>query len=261
MNPAFGNHAPSGELGGRVAEGEVVYLAWSDYVGLLRCRGVPLSELPKRMEYGLGWAVAGQALTPFDDIAPNPWGPMLRCGRRRSRRPRPASISGMTRPPITSSSAIPRWRTEQLGLLRARLHAGGAGRFRARDRPQIHRLLRARVPAERRRPRQHDALLHRGGAHGGALHQGCGPGAAASGGRPRDRRARIRHLPVRDHLRAGRRRHGRRPCGDHPRSHPRSRAAPRLPCQLHAEAGAEPGRQRRPCAFQLPGRRRQQRGL
>ncbi len=64
-------------IGGRVAEGEVVYLAWSDYVGLLRCRGVPLSELPKRMEYGLGWAVAGQALTPFDDIAPNPWGPML----------------------------------------------------------------------------------------------------------------------------------------------------------------------------------------
>ena len=29
------------------------------------------------MAYGLGWAVAGQALTPFEDIAPNPWGPML----------------------------------------------------------------------------------------------------------------------------------------------------------------------------------------
>ena len=28
------------------------------------------------MDYGLGWAVAGQALTPFEDIAPNPWGPM-----------------------------------------------------------------------------------------------------------------------------------------------------------------------------------------
>jgi glutamine synthetase len=57
--------------------GDVAYLAWSDYVGMLRCRGVPLSELKSRMANGLGWAVAGQALTPFDDIAPNPWGPML----------------------------------------------------------------------------------------------------------------------------------------------------------------------------------------
>jgi glutamine synthetase len=60
-----------------MSEGEVVYLAWSDYVGLTRCRGVPARELPKRMAHGLGWAVAGQALTPFEDIAPNPWGPML----------------------------------------------------------------------------------------------------------------------------------------------------------------------------------------
>jgi glutamine synthetase len=60
-----------------MGEGEVVYLAWSDYVGMTRCRGVPASDIAKRMEYGLGWAVAGQALTPFDDIAPNPWGPML----------------------------------------------------------------------------------------------------------------------------------------------------------------------------------------
>lgn len=57
--------------------GNVTYLAWSDYVGILRCRGVPLSEIKSRMANGLGWAVAGQALTPFDDIAPNPWGPML----------------------------------------------------------------------------------------------------------------------------------------------------------------------------------------
>ncbi|TDQ83846.1 glutamine synthetase [Dongia mobilis] len=57
--------------------GDVAYLAWSDYVGMLRCRGVPLSEIKSRMAHGLGWAVAGQALTPFDDIAPNPWGPML----------------------------------------------------------------------------------------------------------------------------------------------------------------------------------------
>ena len=28
------------------------------------------------MEHGLGWAAAGQSLTPFADIAANPWGPM-----------------------------------------------------------------------------------------------------------------------------------------------------------------------------------------
>ncbi|MGQ0567061.1 MAG: hypothetical protein ACT4OK_18625 [Gemmobacter sp.] len=56
---------------------EIAYLCWSDYVGLTRCRGVPVSELPGRMAKGLGWAVAGQALTPFDDIADNPWGPMM----------------------------------------------------------------------------------------------------------------------------------------------------------------------------------------
>jgi len=63
--------------GGMMAEGEIVYLAWTDYVGLMRCRGIPAADVSRRMAYGLGWAVAGQALTPFDDIAPNPWGPML----------------------------------------------------------------------------------------------------------------------------------------------------------------------------------------
>lgn len=55
---------------------EIVQLGWSDYVGLTRVRGVPLAEIERRMEHGLGWAVAGQALTPFADIADNPWGPM-----------------------------------------------------------------------------------------------------------------------------------------------------------------------------------------
>ena len=59
-----------------MADAELVLLCWSDYVGLTRCRGVPASELAGRMQDGLGWAVAGQALTPFADIAPNPWGPM-----------------------------------------------------------------------------------------------------------------------------------------------------------------------------------------
>jgi len=56
---------------------DVAYLCWSDYVIITRCRGVPAADLPKRMAKGLGWAVAGQALTPFDDIADNPWGPMM----------------------------------------------------------------------------------------------------------------------------------------------------------------------------------------
>ena len=60
-----------------MADGEIVYLGWNDLVGLTRVRGVPIGEISKRMAYGLGWAVAGQALTPFEDIAPNPWGPML----------------------------------------------------------------------------------------------------------------------------------------------------------------------------------------
>ncbi|WP_119273431.1 glutamine synthetase family protein [Taklimakanibacter deserti] len=58
------------------ADGETVLLVWTDYVGLARCRGVPVSAFKDRHAHGLGWAVAGQALTPFEDIAPNPWGPM-----------------------------------------------------------------------------------------------------------------------------------------------------------------------------------------
>jgi len=58
------------------SDGEIVLLTWVDYVGLARCRGVPLAAFDSRRDYGLGWAVAGQALTPFEDIAPNPWGPM-----------------------------------------------------------------------------------------------------------------------------------------------------------------------------------------
>lgn len=56
--------------------GEIAMLAWSDYVGVTRCRAVPAADISRRMAHGLGWAVAGQALTPFEDIAPNPWGPM-----------------------------------------------------------------------------------------------------------------------------------------------------------------------------------------
>jgi glutamine synthetase len=60
----------------RADDGEIVLLVWNDYVGIARCRGVPAAAFKSRLDYGLGWAVAGQALTPFEDIAPNPWGPM-----------------------------------------------------------------------------------------------------------------------------------------------------------------------------------------
>jgi glutamine synthetase len=59
-----------------VPDGETVLLIWTDYVGIARCRGVPAGAFKSRHAHGLGWAVAGQALTPFEDIAPNPWGPM-----------------------------------------------------------------------------------------------------------------------------------------------------------------------------------------
>ena len=67
--------APQGRLNGG-SDGEIVLLMWTDYVGLARCRGVPADQFKSRHAHGLGWAVAGQALTPFEDIAPNPWGPM-----------------------------------------------------------------------------------------------------------------------------------------------------------------------------------------
>ena len=59
-----------------MADGEIAYLVWNDLVGLSRTRGVPVGDLARRSKKGLGWALAGQSLTPFEDIAPNPWGPM-----------------------------------------------------------------------------------------------------------------------------------------------------------------------------------------
>lgn len=56
--------------------GELVCLVWNDLVGISRTRAVPVSEYERRRDHGLGWAVAGQSLTPFEDIADNPWGPI-----------------------------------------------------------------------------------------------------------------------------------------------------------------------------------------
>ena len=55
---------------------ELIFLAWNDLVGVTRGRGVPLKSYPARRRTGINWAMAGQALTPFEDIADNPWGPM-----------------------------------------------------------------------------------------------------------------------------------------------------------------------------------------
>ena len=54
----------------------IIYLLWGDLTGLARCRGLPLADLEARAEAGLGWACAGHALTPFEAIVPNVWGPM-----------------------------------------------------------------------------------------------------------------------------------------------------------------------------------------
>ena len=59
-----------------MASGELIFLVWADFVGVARTRGVPVSEYERRRAHGLGWAMAGQALTPFEDIADNPWGSM-----------------------------------------------------------------------------------------------------------------------------------------------------------------------------------------
>ena len=57
-------------------ESGLMYLLWSDLVGVTRTRGVPLKNFNDHIETGLGWACAGQALTPFQNIVENPWGPM-----------------------------------------------------------------------------------------------------------------------------------------------------------------------------------------
>jgi glutamine synthetase len=58
------------------ASEELIFLAWNDLVGVTRGRGVPMKAYAVRKKTGINWAMAGHALTPFEDIADNPWGPM-----------------------------------------------------------------------------------------------------------------------------------------------------------------------------------------
>jgi glutamine synthetase len=60
----------------RIVRGEeLAAFLHCDLSGLNRGRSVPASELESRLEAGVGWVPADQALTPFGPIAePNPWG-------------------------------------------------------------------------------------------------------------------------------------------------------------------------------------------
>ena len=55
---------------------ELIFLVWNDLVGLSCTRSVPVVEYGRRRTDGLGCGMAGQALTPFEDTAENPWGSM-----------------------------------------------------------------------------------------------------------------------------------------------------------------------------------------
>jgi glutamine synthetase len=59
-------HAPGEEL---------VSLVTCDLAGLVRGRSVPLADVDRRLEIGVGWVPANQSISAFGDMAePNPWG-------------------------------------------------------------------------------------------------------------------------------------------------------------------------------------------
>jgi glutamine synthetase len=54
---------------------ELVSLVTCDLAGLVRGRSVPLADLERRLEIGVGWVPANQSISAFGDLAePNPWG-------------------------------------------------------------------------------------------------------------------------------------------------------------------------------------------
>ena len=56
--------------------GDLAILAWSDLAAMLRTRAIPLDQFVSKRRHGVGWAAAGMAMTPFDGIVENPWGPL-----------------------------------------------------------------------------------------------------------------------------------------------------------------------------------------
>ena len=54
---------------------ELVSLVTCDLAGLVRGRSVPLADLERRLEIGVGWVPANQSISAFGELAePNPWG-------------------------------------------------------------------------------------------------------------------------------------------------------------------------------------------
>jgi glutamine synthetase len=64
------------DLSSQQASGdELVSLVTCDLAGLVRGRSVPLADLDRRLEIGVGWVPANQSISAFGDLAePNPWG-------------------------------------------------------------------------------------------------------------------------------------------------------------------------------------------
>jgi glutamine synthetase len=56
--------------------GDLAILAWCDLGAILRTRPVPLDQLEAKRQFGVGFAAAGTAITPFDGIVDNPFGPL-----------------------------------------------------------------------------------------------------------------------------------------------------------------------------------------
>jgi len=52
--------------------GDLALLAWCDLGAIMRTRPVVLDQLESKRRFGLGWAAAGCAMTPFDGIVANP---------------------------------------------------------------------------------------------------------------------------------------------------------------------------------------------
>jgi glutamine synthetase len=97
---------------------ELVGFLHCDVSSLNRGRSVPVSELEGRLEAGVGWVPADQALTPFGPIAePNPWGSAgdLRLLPDRATEARvdlwedasPCTFSSATPPTPTGAPGIP----------------------------------------------------------------------------------------------------------------------------------------------------------
>jgi glutamine synthetase len=59
-----------------MGDGDLAILAWCDLGAILRTRPVLLDQLAGKQRFGVGFAAAGTAITPFDGIVANSWGPL-----------------------------------------------------------------------------------------------------------------------------------------------------------------------------------------